>query len=135
MPFPAKMPAIDYVRRVPWWALSDADGDSAVALAMHHVSLWSDSREPELTVAKWIDAAAAMRVLLAMEALRRCGIHRFTSTGDGRLLDDAATLTVEMNPACLARAVPGAEPDMREMMAAAMTTEWPDFDALDEAAS
>ena len=133
--FPPRMPAADYVRQVPHWAFSGEDESAHMALAMHHVALWSGDGAVSLSADRWGDACNAMEVLMALEALRRCGIHRFSATGDGRLLDDTSTVTVEMNPACLALAVCGRVPDMREMMAAAMTTDWVDLAALGEPTS
>lgn len=128
-----KMPAHEFVRALPWWMIREAgedDGALCFELALFCLWLWGLAEEtvvdgllalrmPSDRVERAVDA---MRTLLAMEELRRLGVHRFSVSGDGSLLDASATVTIEINP------VVSLDPkeSREEKIRAALATDWAD---------
>ena len=132
-----RMPAHEFARALPYWMLlagAEDDGSIAMELAVFHLWLWGLVEETKADEFFAVQAPAdaveravdAMRWLLAMESLRRIGVHRFDVSGEGCLLDDDAKITIHLNPAIPHD--PNIDPE--DLCRQALATDWADLEAL-----
>lgn len=144
--FRARMPLTEFLRVMPNWLLkevsanNDAWLDAAVFLVQYFEGLWSTpiGHLGWLTTTECYKWCVSLSAGCLMERERRLGMSRWTVNGDDRLRDAEQTMTFEINPALIG---PMREPlpsndvsaiaALRERCARiALTTDWPDFEAL-----